>query len=299
MTLPTTVKVPGSSANLGPGFDSLGVALSVYLTCRISPAQKLTVTVSGRDAQFIPANESNLILTTAQAVAARCNRDLPPFALEIQNDIPLGKGLGSSAAAIVAGVAIANQLLQLSWKSGRILDEAVRIEGHPDNVSACIFGSIVASAVDSGGMTRSIKLPVPEKLRAAVVVPNYNLPTKESRAVLPDTYTRADVIHNLQRVSLLVAGLATGDLSAFPLALEDRIHQPYRSKLVPGLAEILRLRAPGLLGCVLSGAGPSVLVLYERKHEEVCDLVRQIFAMNGFTTELVAAPIPTEGLQVF
>lgn len=299
MITPTTVKIPGSSANLGPGFDSLGVALSIYLTCRISHAPKLTVTVTGRDAHLIPATESNLIVTTAAAVAARCNLELPPFLLEIQNEIPLGKGLGSSAAAIVAGVAIANQLLDLHWKTARILDEAVRIEGHPDNVSASVFGSIVTSAVDSGGMTRAIKLPVPEKMRVAVVVPNYNLPTKESRAVLPETYPRADVIQNLQRTGLLVAALATGDLNAFPLALEDRIHQPYRAKLVPGLAEILRLRAPGLLGCVLSGAGPSVLVLYERKQESVCDLVRQIFAMNGFTTEIVAAPIPTEGLQVF
>lgn len=294
----STVRVPGSSANLGPGFDSLGIALNVHLTCRFWPAAVSKVCVSGRDAELIPATGQNLIVTTAQAVAARSHRQLPGFELEIANEIPLGKGLGSSAAAIVAGVTIAERLLKMGWKVGRILDEAVRIEGHPDNVSASILGSIVSSAVDAGGMTRAVRLPLPAKMGVCVVVPNYNLPTKESRAVLPETYSRADAIFNVQRVALLVASLATGDIAAFPTALEDRMHQPFRAKLVPGLTEILRLRAPGLLGCVLSGAGPAVLVFYETGHEKVAELVRQIFAMNGFTTEIITCGVSGSGYEL-
>lgn len=291
------MRFPASSANLGPGFDGLGMALAVYLECRFSVSNRLAITVSGRDADLIPSTSENLIWQTALAIANRAHAELPPISLHIQNDIPLGKGLGSSAAALTAGVVIADRLLDLRWKPSRILDEVVRIEGHPDNVAACMMGSIVASAVDPAGTTRAVKLPVPQKIGIGIVVPNYNLPTKESRAVLPESYSKADVIFNVQRAGLLIAALATGDTSAFPSALDDRLHQPFRSKLVPGLSEILRLRAPGLLGCALSGAGPSVLVFYERGYEKVCENVRQVFAMNGFTTEVVSSGISERGYE--
>ena len=182
---------------------------------------------------------------------------MPPVDLVINNDIPIGKGLGSSAAALTAGVVIAERLLDLRWKPARILDEAARLEGHPDNVAACVLGSIVVSGVEPGGLTRAIRLEMPEQFDVAVVVPNFAIPTKESRAVLPDCYSQADVVFNVQRIALLIAALATGDASVFPMALDDRLHQPFRAQLVPGLTEILRLRKPGLLGCSLSGAGPS------------------------------------------
>jgi len=289
------LRVPGSSANLGPGFDALGVALQVYLECRFSLSARLAIRVSGRDADLIPAREDNLIWQTALAVAARARKALPPISLEIINDIPVGKGVGSSAAALTAGVVIAEKLLDLRWKPARILDEAARLEGHPDNVAACVLGSVVASAVEPGGITRSIRLEMPEQFGLAVVIPNFALPTKESRAVLPECYSRADTTFNVQRASLLIAALATGDASVFPTALDDRIHQPFRAGLVPGLAEILKLRAPGLLGCTLSGAGPGVLVFYQRGYERVCDLVRQVFAMNGHTTEVIATGVSRSG----
>lgn len=294
---PRILRVPGSSANLGPGFDALGIALEVYLECRFAVSGRLSIRVSGRDADLISPNEDNLIWQTALAVAARAHLPLPPVSLEIVNDIPIGKGLGSSAAALTAGVIIAEELLDLKWKPGRILDEAARLEGHPDNVAACVLGSIVASAVEPGGLTRAVRLEMPEKFGLAVVIPNYLLPTKESRAVLPECCSRADATFNIQRAALLVAALATGDSSVFPTALDDRLHQPFRAQLVPGLAEILRLRAPGLLGCALSGAGPGVLVFYERGYERVCDLVRQVFAMNGCTTEVIGAGVSRAGYR--
>ena len=293
-----TVRIPGSSANLGPGFDALGVALKVYLECRFSPSDRLSIRVSGRDAALISCGDDNLIWQTALAVAARAHKPLPFIRLEIVNDIPLGKGLGSSAAALTAGVIIAEKLLNLGWKPGRILDEAARLEGHPDNVAACVLGSIVASAVDLGGQTRSVRLEMPPQFEVAVIVPNYQLPTREARAVLPDSCSMADAVFNIQRAALLIAALATGDKSAFPAALDDRLHQPFRAKLVPGLTEILRLRAPGLLGCALSGAGPAVLVFYERGYDRVTDQVRQVFAMNGFTTEVISTGVSKTGFEI-
>jgi homoserine kinase len=292
------LRVPASSANLGPGFDALGLALGIYLTCRFEPAERLSITASGRDADQISTRDDNLIWQTALAVANDVGGKLPPITLEIDNDIPIGKGLGSSAAALIAGVVIADQLLGLHWKPLRILDEAARIEGHPDNVAACVLGSIVASAIDAGGVARAVRLELPERYGIAVVVPDFVLPTAEARRVLPETYSREDAIFNVQRSALLIAALATGTTTAFPAAFEDRLHQPYRYALVPGLEEMVRLRAPGLLGCSLSGAGPSILVFYEKGCEQVCGLVQQIFALHGHKSETLWVRIAEHGYEI-
>jgi len=283
--------VPASSANLGPGFDAMGLALGIYLECRFRESSELSIHVEGRDAAAISSAEDNLIWQTALAVARDMRMSMPPIALQIRNDIPVGKGLGSSAAALTAGVIIADRLLGLHWKPLRILDEAARLEGHPDNVAACILGSVVASAIHSGGVARTVRLSMPPQFGVGVVVPDFVLPTAHARSVLPDCYPRADAIFNVQRAALLMAAIATGSVSAFPAALEDRFHQPYRAALVPGLDDILKVRAPGLLGCALSGAGPSILVFYERGYEQVCDLVRQVFALHGRASEILLAPV--------
>lgn len=295
----TTVRVPASSANLGPGFDALGLALNLFLECRFEPSETLSISASGRDAGSISCGPDNLIWQTALTVAQDVGGVLPAITLAIDNQIPLCKGLGSSAAALTAGVVIADHLLGLGWKPHRILDEAAKIEGHPDNVAACVLGSIVASAIDSGGVARAVRLEMPDHFRVAVIVPDYALPTVQARSVLPDTYSKQDTIFNIQRAALLIAALSVGAISAFPTALEDRLHQPYRAKLVPGLEEALKLRAPGLLGCTLSGAGPSILVFYERGYEQVCDLVRQIFAIHGHSAEILPAQISREGFRIW
>jgi homoserine kinase len=294
----TSLRVPASSANLGPGFDALGLALGIYLDCRFRPSEKLSICVTGRDCQAISTGEDNLIWQTALAVAADTRSAMPPIELEIHNQIPLGKGLGSSAAALTAGVVIADRLLGLGWKRPRILDEAARLEGHPDNVAACVLGSLVASASDSGGGARAVRLDISPRFSIGIVVPDYALPTRESRAVLPDCYSRADAIFNVQRAALLEAALSTGTVSAFPTALEDRFHQSYRAHLAPGLSDILKLRAPGLLGCALSGAGPSIIVFYERGCEQVCDLVRQVLALHGHSSEALLAQIAEHGFTM-
>jgi homoserine kinase len=293
-----SVRVPASSANLGPGFDALGLALGIYLDCRFRTSDRLSITVSGRDSEIIPTGETNLIWQTALAVAANARERIPPIELCIENQIPIGKGLGSSAAALTAGVVIADRLLGLNWKHLRILDEAARLEGHPDNVAACVLGSIVASAIDAGGSTRAVRLDLPQRFGIAIVVPDFVLPTTTARSVIPDCYSKADAIFNVQRAALLVAALATGTTTAFPTALEDRFHQPYRLALVPGLEDILKLRAPGLLGCALSGAGPSIVVFYERGYEQVCDLVRQVFALHHHQAEILFTKIPDSGFYI-
>ncbi len=293
-----TVRVPASSANLGPGFDALAIALGLYLECRFRRSDRLRIHASGRDAGLISEDETNLIWRVAVAAARQAGAEMPPLEIEIRNEIPVGKGLGSSAAALIAALAAADCVLKLGWTRERILDEAARLEGHPDNAAACVLGSMVVSATGSDGKTRAVRLAMANGFRVAAVVPQFELPTAEMRAVLPTCYSSADAIFNLQRAALLVAALSTGDRSAFPTALEDRLHQPYRSNVVPGLEEILALRAPGLLGCTLSGAGPSVLVFFEKGAEHAAELVRNVFERRGLTAETLLTEVEPEGYVI-
>jgi homoserine kinase len=290
-----TVRVPASSANLGPGFDALGLALDIYLECRFRPASVLTIRAAGRDVGQIALGTDNFIWQTALGIAKRAGRELPQVEIEIQNAIPLGKGMGSSAAALVAGVVLANELLHLGFDPQRVLKEAAELEGHPDNVAACVLGSIVASAVDSRGVACAVRMELHPSYNVAVIVPDFVLPTVEARRVLPETYSKQDAIFNIQRSTLLLAALTSGTTSAFPTALEDRMHQPYRAALVPGLDEVIHLGAPGLLGCALSGAGPSILVFHERGHEDVCELVREAFLKQGRQSEIACRSIAAQG----
>jgi homoserine kinase len=287
-----TVRVPASSANLGPGFDTLGLALDIYLECSFAASESLRIEVWGRDAASIATDASNLIWKTLAAYGA------PPVLLHIRNEIPLGKGLGSSAAAITAAVVMANDLLGWKWTRAQVLDETARLEGHPDNVAACTLGGVTASAFGDDGKAHAVRLDLPAGIGLSVVTPGFVLPTSTARAALPDCYPRTDVIFNLQRVALMVAALATGSVRDFAASLGDRLHQPYRASLVPGLAEILALREPGLLGCVLSGAGPSVLVFFEEGAQGCCGRVAETFAAHGQPAEILSATIAAEGYRL-
>ncbi len=187
-----TLRVPASSANLGPGFDALGLALNIYLECRFRPAQQTSIRVTGRDATLIATDDDNLIAQTARQFYDA------PIELEINNAIPLGKGLGSSAAAVVAGVVIGHALAELHSDRDRVFNQAAKIEGHPDNVGASVYGGIVASAFALNSAI-AIRLPFPPAFGVAVIVPEYRVPTSSARRVLPESHAHADVVFNLQR----------------------------------------------------------------------------------------------------
>ena len=274
------------------------MALGIYLDCWFERSEVLAISAEGRDAHAISTASDNFIWQTALAVARDLGVELPLIKLRICNDIPLGKGLGSSAAALTAGVVIADHLLELRWDRPRILDVAAQMEGHPDNVAACVLGSIVATAMQPGERVQVVRIELPAHYSVAVVVPDFVLPTVEARSVLPEFYSREDAIFNVQRSALLIAALATGADDAFPAVLEDRFHQPYRSALVPGLAEILKLTGQGLLGCALSGAGPSVLVFYRKGHPAVCERIREIFAGHGHGSEILWPEVDVGGYQL-
>jgi homoserine kinase len=290
--------VPASSANLGPGFDALGLALDLHLVCTFERSDKLFITANGVDAHEIPEDSSNLIWQTALRVAQDEKAELSPVRLEISNNIPIGKGLGSSAAALTAGVVIAGKLLELSWSRHQILNEAARIEGHPDNVSACVLGAVVATSMEPDGQTHAVRIELPANYGVATVVPDFVLSTSKARAVLPETYSRRDAVFNIQHSALLIAALCTGSTESFSAALQDRMHQPFRAALIPGFREMLELRESGLLGCALSGAGPSVLVFYERGSERVTRAFEELFAKHGTSSRTYFTEIQRSGFQL-
>ncbi len=231
-------------------------------------------------------------------IAEMAATPLPSVELEIENNIPLGKGLGSSAAALTAGVVIADHLLHLHWSRKRILAESARLEGHPDNVAACVLGGIAVSAMDENGDACAIRLELPSECALAVVLPQFVLPTAKSRAVLPRLYSQEDVVFNLQRAGLLVAAFATGRTDFLTTALSDRLHQPFRAHLVPGFAEVLALRAAGLFGCVLSGAGPAILVFFQRGEESVLNSISGIMERGGQSVTVLQTSVSRTGYQL-
>ncbi len=264
------LRLPGTSANLGPGFDAVAVALDFFLEIEAEPAQEFSIAASGRDAERCSRLENHLILETYKNLLHENQRELLPLALRISNAIPLGMGCGSSAAARLAGIALANHFGHLNWDTDRILEEAFALEGHPDNVAACWLGGFVA-AIPEGKRVRVARIEPPEQWRVILALPAEPLSTTKARAMLPASYPLQDVVANLQAAAIL--GLAfsqrRGDL--LRLAMADRIHQPYRAPSCPLLSLVLPLvGAHGVLGAALSGAGPAVLVILDGKESLDC-----------------------------
>ncbi len=249
-----TVSVPATSANLGPGFDAVGIALDLRLRARVEPAARFRIIIGGEHA---PTHDgfAERILEAMRCVDSR----LPRIALHVENAIPLGKGLGSSAAASVLGLLVAARAHGTSLSRERLAELACAHEGHPDNALAAVYGGAVIAA--SSAARDCVRVAAPRDLRALVVVPNIDLATHEARALLPAHYDRGDVVFTAQRASLLGAALASGSWRALRTAMHDRLHQPYRAPRIPGLAQALALRARDLVGIALSGAGPSVLAI--------------------------------------
>jgi len=257
------LRLPATSANLGPGFDTIAIALDFYLEIEASPAQQFSIDARGRDLERCARLDDNLVPEAYKATLAAHNRPIVPLALRMKNDIPLGMGCGSSAAGRLAAIALAVHFGQLGWDTERILEEAYVLEGHPDNVAACWLGGFVAAACE-GKTVRVAQVTPPPDWRAIVAFPAEPLSTTEARSVLPRRYSLADVVSNLQSVSLLGLAFAQGRADLLRIAMRDRIHQPYRASICTLLPLLLPLVGQhAIMGVALSGAGPAVLAVVE------------------------------------
>jgi len=289
------VRVPASSANLGAGFDAFALALGLHLHCALRPSSGgLKITASGTDAAAIPCDETNLIWKTFSRLGReKAGSD---FKLEITNEIPLSRGLGSSAAAIVAGLALADAWLEADRGKQRLVEIAAGLEGHPDNVAAAALGGLVVSCQAEDGRILTAPCAFPAAVQVVVVVPQLQLSTEAARAVLPQQYSRRDAVFNVQRAALFIAALQSGHPELLKEAMRDRLHQPYRAPLVPGFAEALKLEnVPGLLGVALSGAGPSIIAFCDGDAGAAGKAVGDCFRRKGIPAEVMPLAVDTTG----
>jgi homoserine kinase len=299
--MPFAVRIPASTSNLGPGFDCFGLALKLYLTVRATAvpdaSEPCRVTTTGaKENEALPRNAINLIYRAMSFAALREGTALPPVELTVHNEIPLASGLGSSAAAIVAGIKLAGLITCADISNQTILNYAAEFEGHPDNIAASLHGGFLASCVYDNKAVLAAKFDWPEKIRVVVVSPHTQLPTRVARAALPRTVSRVDAVYNLQRTALFAAAIAQQRYDILWEAMRDRLHQPQRESLVPGLSEALALpRMPGLLGVALSGAGPSIVALVESDEKEIGQRIASCFR-DGSTVRTLE--VDNEGCTV-
>jgi len=278
---PFRLRLPATSANLGPGFDAAAVALDFYLEIEARQATEFSIAATGRDREQCSQRENNLILEVYKNLLESNGRPVIPLAIRMANEIPLGMGCGSSAAGRLAAICLAVYFGRLGWSSERILEEAVALEGHPDNAATCWLGGFVTTACE-GRRVHVARVAPPAEWRAIVVLPAEPLATSEARAALPANYSRADAVANIQSVAMLGLAFSQGRGDLLRMAMRDRIHQPYRATLCPMLPRLLPLAGEhGILGVALSGAGPSVLVVVDSQQSvlEAVAIIRR--ALEG------------------
>ncbi len=294
------VRVPGTTANCGPGFDAVGIACTIYndLELTLNDQGNISLDVIGEGAGAIPADGSNVAVKAIQMVLAKTGCKLNGIHLKMINHIPLARGLGSSAAAIVGGLVAANELTGNTLTKEDLLDMATAIEGHPDNVAPAIFGGITVSIMDSG-TAKYLRLQPPKAFSMVAVIPEFNLSTKAARKVLPDSVPFADAVFNVSRTALLIGALCTGELKLLIHALEDRLHQPYREQLIPGMAQVLATaRQTGALGAALSGAGPCLLAFTADNADEVGKAMVKAFNIHKVSARYQVLDIDGQGAVI-
>ena len=306
-----SVKVPATTANLGPGFDCMGLALPIYNTVTIEetvlPGTGVEINVIAENQsadefslEHIPMDENSIIYKAVELLYNSIGQTPSELKITIHSQIPIARGLGSSASVIV-GLIAANELLGKPADEAALLSIATEVEGHPDNVTPAIVGGLTLTAGEDDGSIVYRKIDWPEEWTLTVCIPEYELATDISRSVLPKEVPMQDAVFNAQRMGMFMQAIHTKDSKLMKLALKDRLHQPYRMKLVPGLEKIAeRLKhEENVLGCVLSGAGPSILIISEKNNlDKIKSIVKEVWNDLNVKAELITLPVEKQGAVV-
>lgn len=307
-----TIKVPATSANLGPGFDTLGLALDLWNETIITSEKEFSVQVTGEGAGRLASGRNNLIVRAAQRLAERAGKPLPPFYAECVNRIPLSSGMGSSSAAIVTGLLAGNALLGNPFSREEILNQACEMEGHPDNVAPAMMGGLVVSTVEGGRViARKISIMgeqgghvsnqgghIGPPLRVTIALPNFYLPTKQARAALPKKVSMRNAIRNISRTALVIEALRVGDLDLLSKVMTDKLHQPYRLKLIPGAASAMEAaKEAGASAVALSGAGPSV-VAFSTGEAGIGESMKRAYEAAGVEARIFRLGVSSRGAEL-
>ncbi len=270
------IKIPATSANLGAGYDSLGLALDFYNQVNMEESDSIDIT--SLDGVSIPTDKTNLVYKSASDLFKVCGKNLKGLKLEQTNNIPMARGLGSSSACIVAGLVGANTLLNNPLSTDDLVDIAAQIEGHPDNTAPALLGGIVTAVFD-GKKVHWVKQEVYTKLKFVAIIPDFELKTDKARACIPKEISHKDAVYNLSRAALFSASLLTGKFENLRTAVHDRLHQPYRMKLIPHCREVFDIAYNhGAYGIYISGAGPAVMAIVDDNNDYFCGKVE--FSLN-------------------
>jgi len=297
-----TIRVPATSANLGPGFDSLGLALDLWNETMITLAIEYTVQVSGEGAERLARGENNVIIQAAHKLAECVGRRLPPFHVDCTNRIPLSSGLGSSAAAKLTGLLGANVLLGKPLRKDEILNLASEMEGHSDNVAPALLGGLVVSTVEDEKVLAhkiNVGLQQAASLHITVVFPDFQISTKEARAVLPEQVAHKDAVHNISRAILVTEAFRNGDLDLLGKAMTDTLHQPYRLSLFPGAREAIdAAKGAGAAAVALSGAGPSLIAFSSKRDPTIGEAMKRAFEGAGLQARVFLLRMSNHGAEI-
>lgn len=291
------IKVPASTTNLGPGFDVLGMALNLYNTFEISESDKLEIDIEGQGTESLSKDESNLVYQSAKALYDYLGEKCPLFKIRIINDIPLARGLGSSGTAIIGGLMGANALCGNPLNIQQIINIATSIDGHPDNVSASILGGVVIASSTDDGVVYMRVIP-PKPLKIVAVVPDFYLMTSDARRILPRTLDLSTAVFNLGRCSLLVGALMTGDYRLMSLVMDDKLHQPYRATLIPGIYDVFdsAKSVDENVAVAISGAGSTIVAFCPEENSfAVGQNMYKAFLKNNVKSIVMILDIDTKG----
>lgn len=291
-----TASVPHSSANLGPGFDCLGLALELRSEVTMHVGADFFIQIEGEGRDRLPRDRRNLVYQWIQTYFERIGRPPPSFGLTLRNRGPQTGGLGSSSAALVGALLVANVAAGRPMDEGAVLALATELEGHPDNVAPALLGGLIVALDRPGERPIAVRVPVPPELSAVVFAPTFSMPTKRSRQLLPNLVPRRDAIFNASRTALFLAALQGGHLDLLRVAMQDRLHQPYRSRLFPAMPAILEAALDaGARGACLSGAGSALLALATERHDAIGESMQRAAASRGVAGRWFRADIARTG----
>jgi homoserine kinase len=296
----TKVKIPATTANLGPGFDSFALALSLYNEITVEEkGDYLRIEVEGPYKRSLPLGKKNLVYKGIIAVFEACNRSVEGLLIRIISNIPVSRGLGSSAAAIVGGLVAANELLGAEIPKEELFNMAAEIEGHPDNVAAAIFGGFTIAVPDEAGKVKALSFAPHPNIGVSILIPGQKLETTQARQILPHEVEMEDCVFNISRAGLLVSVLLTGRTNWLKLATQDKLHQPFRKRLIPAFAEIGKKLDTEGIALALSGAGPSLIALYNKADaRRIESILRRVISELEIDYEVLNVEVAKEGAIV-
>lgn len=307
-----TVKVPATSANIGPGFDCLGLALPIYNTITIEetvlPGTGVEINLMSENEVLdemifdnVPKDENSIVYKAVEMLYNSIGQEPAELRINIQSQIPITRGLGSSASVVVGGLLAANKLLGSPADTTALLSIATEVEGHPDNVAPAILGGFVLASQEDDGSIITEKLEWPEEWDITVCIPDFELSTNIARSVLPENIPMSDAVFNAKHLAMLIRAINTKDKKLMKAALHDKLHQPYREKLIPGMKEIMEAfkHEDDVIGCVLSGAGPSILVISHKYDlDKIKSTVKDIWEGQSIKTDIRTLKIENNGAKI-